>query len=98
MAKSSISGIPNDYPKLPKFPFSSLTNGVETEVRRRPAEPTELGEAFELPKFASRPEVPDGGMGPAADVRRHPASVYEAPLSSSAADAAEVSQKNNRDC
>ncbi|CAD5220295.1 unnamed protein product [Bursaphelenchus xylophilus] len=79
-SKSSISGIPSDYPKLPKFPFSSNfdPNG---------ASPSVLKAAPELPKFASRPEVPEGGFGAMSDVRRYPSSVSEAaqkPYSSSA--------------
>lgn len=79
-SKSSISGIPSDYPKLPKFPFASNFNP-------NGASPNAVQAAPELPKFASRPEIPDGGFGAIPDLRRHPASVSEAaekPLSSSA--------------
>jgi lipocalin len=41
-----------------------------------------------LPKIMSKPEVPEGGLGPASEIRRHPESVSEV-LSSSAADASE---------
>uniref|UniRef100_A0A915DCL1 Uncharacterized protein n=1 Tax=Ditylenchus dipsaci TaxID=166011 RepID=A0A915DCL1_9BILA len=82
--KSSISGIPNDYPKLPKFPMSNFNEQV-----RRQQTPVVMQNVPEVPKFMSKPEVPEGGLGPAAEVRRHPASVSEAVLSSSAADASE---------
>ncbi|KAI1731920.1 hypothetical protein Ddc_00765 [Ditylenchus destructor] len=84
--KSSISGIPNDYPKLPKFPMAALGEQMR---RQEQQPPVVMKNAPEVPKFASKPEVPEGGLGPAAEVRRHPASVSEAVLSSSAADASE---------
>lgn len=44
-----------------------------------------LRETPTLPQMATRPEVPEGGLGPLDDVRRHPTSVSDA-LSSTATD------------
>lgn len=92
-AQSSIAGIPNDFPKLPKFPLSALP----PEIRRQ--QPPQLRAAqqaslmADLPKFASRPEVPEGGLGPAAMIdplRPNSVSVPEpGQLTSNAADGGE---------
>uniref|UniRef100_A0A915LKL8 Lipocalin domain-containing protein n=1 Tax=Meloidogyne javanica TaxID=6303 RepID=A0A915LKL8_MELJA len=60
---SSIAGIPNDFPKLPKFPMSALP----AEIRRQ--QPQTLRQPLnDLPRFASKPEIPDGGLGLAASL------------------------------
>uniref|UniRef100_A0A183C972 Lipocalin domain-containing protein n=1 Tax=Globodera pallida TaxID=36090 RepID=A0A183C972_GLOPA len=84
ISKSSIAGIPNDFPKLPKFPISALP----AEIRRQ--QPMVMRQSPEIPKFASKPEVPEGGLGPAGESER-PNSVSETSdaLASNAADASE---------
>ncbi|KAF7632213.1 hypothetical protein Mgra_00008397 [Meloidogyne graminicola] len=60
---SSIAGIPNDFPKLPKFPMSALP----AEIRRQ--QPQQLRQPLnDLPRFVSKPEIPDGGLGLAASL------------------------------
>jgi hypothetical protein len=76
---SSIAGIPKTFPSIPKPPMPMEA----PEIRRH--QPIVMEKAPELPKIASRPEVPEGGFGPAAfDTRNIPSSVSEAAYSSSA--------------
>ncbi|KAE9553401.1 hypothetical protein FO519_003360 [Halicephalobus sp. NKZ332] len=72
---SSISGIPNYFPKLPKYPVQA-----PPEIRRQKVT---LDHAPEIPKIESRPAVPEGGFGPVEnEIRRHPTSVSEVVASS----------------
>ncbi|KAH7732025.1 CRE-LPR-5 protein [Aphelenchoides avenae] len=61
--KSSISGIPSDYPKLPKFPMTSVNEPVRQPVIMR--------NTPEIPKFASKPEVPEELSSTAADASEY---------------------------
>ncbi|KAI6200896.1 Calycin-like domain and Calycin domain-containing protein [Aphelenchoides besseyi] len=69
-SKSSISGIPNSYPELPKFPYANFNPDASRQ-------PMTLRQTPDLPKMPSRPEVPEGGFGPMNELRRHPVSVSE---------------------
>ncbi|KAI6222375.1 Calycin-like domain and Calycin domain-containing protein [Aphelenchoides fujianensis] len=77
-SKSSISGIPANYPELPKFPYANFNPDASRQ-------PMTLRQTPNLPKMPSRPEVPEGGFGPMNELRRHPVSVSET-LSSTATD------------
>jgi hypothetical protein len=76
---SSIAGIPNDFPKLPKFPLAALPADIRRQQPRLSAVPS----FADLPKFVSKPEVPEGGLGLAAVDPLRPMSV-SAPESSGA--------------
>ncbi|VDN17418.1 unnamed protein product [Gongylonema pulchrum] len=66
---SSIRGIPKVYPDLAKPPV---------ELIRPHLRPVAAEQVPMIPKFESRPEVPDGGFGPNQnDVRRAPPTVKE---------------------
>jgi hypothetical protein len=76
--RSSIQGIPKVFPNLPKAPISQ---GLPIPAVR----PVLADRMPDLPKFASRPDVPEGGLGPAApssETRRHPVSVSSVAASS----------------
>ena len=74
--KSSIKGIPNVFPQLPKAPISQ---GLPLPAPR----PILADKMPLLPKFASRPDIPEGGLGPiASETRRHPVSVSSVAASS----------------
>ncbi|VDK42336.1 unnamed protein product [Anisakis simplex] len=63
--QSSIRGIPNVFPDLAKPPVALQQPRVKSIVS---------DQLPEVPKFQSRPEVPEGGFGP-SEVRRAPTSV-----------------------
>jgi len=88
--QSSIAGIPNDFPKLPKFPLSALP----PEIRRQQPQQFRQSSLADLPKFVSKPEVPEGGLGPVAHLdpmRPNSVSISESGslLTSNAADGGE---------
>ncbi|EFO89882.1 hypothetical protein GCK72_023702 [Caenorhabditis remanei] len=66
--KSSIAGIPNVFPKLPKPPTERLEPVKTVAVQR---------DAIGMPVIETAPSVPEGGFLPSSDVRRSPASVSE---------------------
>uniref|UniRef100_A0A8R1HQI5 Lipocalin domain-containing protein n=1 Tax=Caenorhabditis japonica TaxID=281687 RepID=A0A8R1HQI5_CAEJA len=66
--KSSIAGIPNVFPKLPKPPTERLAPVKTIAVQNDP---------ISMPVIETAPVVPEGGFLPSSDVRRSPASVSE---------------------
>ncbi|EGT59322.1 CBN-LPR-5 protein [Caenorhabditis brenneri] len=66
--KSSIAGIPNVFPKLPKPPTERLEPVKTVTVQR---------DNIGMPVIETAPSVPEGGFLPTSDVRRSPASVSE---------------------
>ncbi|KHN88480.1 hypothetical protein Tcan_06411 [Toxocara canis] len=65
--QSSIRGIPNVFPDLAKPPIA---------LQQPHLRPIVSNQVPDVPKFQSRPEVPEGGFGP-SEIRRTPASVGE---------------------
>uniref|UniRef100_A0A1I7ZB72 Lipocln_cytosolic_FA-bd_dom domain-containing protein n=1 Tax=Steinernema glaseri TaxID=37863 RepID=A0A1I7ZB72_9BILA len=84
---SSIHGIPNVFPTLPKVP----TRNVDSTPRRVSSD-----RMPEIPKFLTSPDVPEGGFGPSSEIRRSPASVSDVP-SSSATDNSEYGGLNEEE-
>ncbi|TMS37221.1 hypothetical protein L596_004198 [Steinernema carpocapsae] len=84
---SSIHGIPRYMPNLPKVP----TRNFESSPRRVSSD-----RMPEIPKFITSPDVPEGGFGPASEIRRSPASVSDVP-SSSASDNSEYGASLNEE-
>ncbi|CAO4384056.1 unnamed protein product [Caenorhabditis nigoni] len=66
--KSSIAGIPNVFPKLPKPPTERLEPVKTVAVQH---------DAIGMPVIETAPSVPEGGFLPTSDIRRSPASVSE---------------------
>lgn len=67
--QSSIGGIPNVFPKLPKAPVAA-----PAEQKLSTKAPVVVEDVPVLPTIDEAPMVPEGGMLP-ADVRRAPESV-----------------------
>jgi hypothetical protein len=58
--KSSIDGIPNVFPNLPKAPISQQPTQAQVQPR------VVAGSAPQIPQLSGRPAVPEGGLGPLA--------------------------------
>jgi len=58
-SKSSVSGIPSTFPKLPKFPYSAFAN-QDSGMDAPNKQPVVMKSAPEIPKFVEKPEIPEG--------------------------------------
>jgi hypothetical protein len=64
--KSSIDGIPNVFPHLPKAPIAQSGDN---------SAPTMIASSIpDIPQLQARPEVPEGGLAPTDNIRRAPQS------------------------